>query len=169
MADDIDDTVSASSRQLSMGVVETLIGFRFRRIQNEMSRRFKMLIARAEVNPGMFSALALIRANPGLSQTELAAQIGMDRATVVALIDALEANGWAKRTRDAQDRRKHSLSISPAGSRELARLEELALANEAPVRAALGPKGLADLRRLLDRIDAALAEAGEPQKRTSKK
>ena len=171
MANDIDDTTQDTpTRSLSMGAVEALIGFRFRRIQNEMSRRFKQRISRSEVNPGMFSALALIRANPGLSQTDLAAQIGMDRATVVALIDALEANGWAKRTRDPADRRRHSLSITPAGSRELGKLEELALENEASIRNALGPKGLADLRRLLDRIDAALAE-GETasSKRSSRK
>jgi DNA-binding MarR family transcriptional regulator len=170
LANNIDDPAAeAPTRPMSMGAVEALVGFRFRRIQNEMSRRFKQRISRAEVNPGMFSALALIRANPGLSQTDLAAEIGMDRATVVALIDALESNGWAKRTRDPADRRRHSLSITPAGLRELGKLEELALENEASVRAALGPKGMADLRRLLDRIDTALAAGDAPARRPARK
>lgn len=157
MADDLE---IEAARKLSKGAVEEMIGFRFRRIQNEMSRRFKQRIARADVNPGMFSALALIKANAGLSQSELAAEIGMDRATVVALLDSLESNGWARRTRDAGDRRRHSLSITPQGAKELAKLEQLARENEETIRAALGPKGLADLGKLLDRIDAALAAEG---------
>lgn len=152
-----------------MGAVEELIGFRFRRIQNEMGRRFKMRISRAEVNPGMFSALALIRANEGLSQSELASEIGMDRATVVALLDALEANGWARRTRDPVDRRRHSLSITPEGAKEMNRLEKLARENEATIHAALGAKGMTELGRLLNKIDAVLAEDAAPPKRTSKK
>jgi DNA-binding MarR family transcriptional regulator len=165
------DEITADPVRLSMGAVEEMIGFRFRRIQNEMSRRFKQRISRADVNPGMFSALALIRANEGLSQSELAAEIGMDRATVVALLDALEKNGWARRTRDATDRRRHSLSITPLGGRELARLEQLALENERAIRAALGPKGLADLGKLLDRIDAVLAEGpgDEPARKPGRK
>ena len=159
LANDVDDIEigDAPVRKLVKGAVEDLIGFRFRRIQNEMSRRFKQRIARVDVNPGMFSALALIQANPGLSQSELAAEIGMDRATVVALLDALEKNGWARRTRDSVDRRRHSLSITPQGGRELARLGQLALENEAAIRSALGAKGLLDLGKLLDRIDAVLA------------
>jgi DNA-binding MarR family transcriptional regulator len=163
------DDIASAQRPLSMGAVEELIGFRFRRIQNEMGRRFKSRIARAEINPGMFSALALIRANEGLSQSELAAEIGMDRATVVALLDALEANGWARRTRDPDDRRRHSLSITAEGSREMTRLEKIARENEAAIHQALGVKGMADLGRLLDRIDAVLAGDPAPQRKAPKK
>jgi DNA-binding MarR family transcriptional regulator len=174
LANDVDDIEAGDApvRKLSKGAVEDLIGFRFRRIQNEMSRRFKQRIARVDVNPGMFSAMALIQANPGLSQSELAAEIGMDRATVVALLDALEKNGWARRTRDSVDRRRHSLSITPQGGRELARLEQLARENEAAIRAALGARGLNDLGKLLDRIDAALAGAAaapEPPKQPARR
>lgn len=144
-------------KRLKTGIVEGLIGFRFRRIQNEMGRRFKQRISRDEINPGMFSALALIDANPGLSQAELAGEIGMDRATIVTLVDALERNGWAKRSRDKVDRRRYSLNVTTAGRKELARLNALALANESVVREAIGPEGLAELQGLLDRIDEALA------------
>lgn len=151
------EAAEGQSRRLTTGMVEGLIGFRFRRIQNEMGRRFKQRISRDEINPGMFSALALIDANPGLSQAELATEIGMDRATIVALIDSLEANGWARRTRDTVDRRRYSLSVTPAGRKELARLNGLALENERVVREAIGQKGLRELQALLDQIDAALA------------
>jgi DNA-binding MarR family transcriptional regulator len=158
LAGETDELVDGEEHKLSRGLVEEMIGFRFRRIQNEMSRRFKQRISRAEINPGMFSALALIDANPGLSQSELASEIGMDRATIVALLDALETNGWAKRTRDKDDRRRHSLTVTAAGRREMTRLAALALQNEEVLRKAIGPGGLKDLFALLDRIDRALAE-----------
>ena len=43
LANDVDDIEigDAPVRKLVKGAVENLIGFRFRRIQNEMSRRFK--------------------------------------------------------------------------------------------------------------------------------
>ncbi len=147
----------SADRKLSRGLVDEMIGFRFRRIQNEMSRRFKQRISRAEINPGMFSGLALIDANPGLSQAELATEIGMDRATIVALLDALEKNGWAKRTRDKADRRRHALGITPAGRKELARLHGLAQQNEDVLRKAVGQGGMRDLLALLEKIDTALA------------
>jgi DNA-binding MarR family transcriptional regulator len=158
LAADTDELTAKADRKLSRGIVEEMVGFRFRRIQNEIGRRFKQRISRAEVNTGTFSALALIDANPGLSQSELASEIGMDRATIVALLDALETNGWARRTRDKADRRRHSLGITPAGRKELARLAALALQNEEVLRRAVGPAGLKELFVLLDRIDKALAE-----------
>lgn len=158
MAVDTDDIEAKAARKLSRGLVDEMIGFRFRRIQNEIGRRFKQRISRDEVNTGTFSALALIDANPGLSQAELSAEIGMDRATIVALVDALEGNGWAKRTRDKADRRRHSLGITAAGRKELARLGALALQNEEVLRRAIGAGGMKDLFALLDKIDKALAE-----------
>lgn len=158
LAADTEEAEAGEARKLSRGLVDDMIGFRFRRIQNEMSRRFKQRISRAEINPGMFSALALIDANPGLSQSELASEIGMDRATIVALLDSLEENGWAKRTRDKTDRRRHALGITPAGKKELARLAGLANQNEEVLRKAIGAGGIKDLLVLLDKIDKALAD-----------
>ena len=50
-------------------MLNDVIGFRIRRIQNHISRAFSERIADKEVRPGVFSALALISANPGLSQS----------------------------------------------------------------------------------------------------
>lgn len=138
--------------EINLGVLNDVIGFRLRRIQNDLSRTFVERVGRKELRPGGFSALALIAANPGLSQTALSREIGFDKATVVAIIDSLEQLGWAERHRSPIDRRRHSLFISVAGEEALSRLRGLALANEDRIHAALTDAEQQQLFVLLDKI-----------------
>jgi DNA-binding MarR family transcriptional regulator len=140
---------------INLGVLNDVIGFRLRRIQNELSRTFVERVGRKELRPGGFSALALIAANPGLSQTALSREIGFDKATVVAIIDSLEKLGWAERRRSPIDRRRHSLFISGSGEEALARLRGVALANEERIHGALTDAEQEQLFVLLDKIYSA--------------
>jgi DNA-binding MarR family transcriptional regulator len=137
--------------EINLGVLNDVIGFRIRRIQNHLSRSFAER-AGQDIRPGLFSALALIAANPGLSQTRLSREIGFDKATVVALLDSLERLGWAERRRSPDDRRRHSLYISKVGEKSLAQLLDVAIANEAGIREVLTGKEQAQLFSLLDKI-----------------
>jgi DNA-binding MarR family transcriptional regulator len=141
--------------EIDLGVLNEVIGFRIRRIQNHLSRGFAERVADREVRPGLFSALALIAANPGLSQITLSREIGFDKATVVALLDGLERQGWAERRRSSADRRRHSLYITPKGKTALARLRDVALANEAGIHEVLTDAEQAQLFALLDKIYVA--------------
>ena len=142
------------ANDVELGVLNNFIGFRIRRIQNHLSRAFSERIADKEVRPGLFSALALIAANPGLSQTTLAREIGFDKATVVALLDALEKLQWAERRRSPDDRRRHSLYITPKGEKALANLCDIAEANEAAIHAVLSDAEQKQLFALLDKLYA---------------
>src|SRR4051812_16037882 len=115
------------SADVNLGILNDVIGFRIRRIQNHLSRAFSERVNRKEVKPGLFSALALISANPGLSQTTLSREIGFDKATVVAMLDSLETLGWAERRRATDDRRRHSLYITERGEASLQDLRRLAI------------------------------------------
>lgn len=141
--------------EVDLGVLKDVIGFRIRRIQNHLSRAFADRINRKDVRPGVFSALALIAANPGLSQTTLAREIGFDKATVVALLDSLERLGWAERRRSPDDRRRHSLYVTSVGVKALAGLREIAVANEARIDEALTPDERSTLFGLLDKLYVA--------------
>ena len=79
-------TPEEPSADVDLGILNDVIGFRIRRIQNHLSRSFGERVNRKEVKPGLFSAMALIAANPGLSQTTLSREIGFDKATVVAML-----------------------------------------------------------------------------------
>ncbi|MCO1597916.1 MarR family winged helix-turn-helix transcriptional regulator [Micromonospora sp. RHAY321] len=50
-----------------------------------------------------------------LSQRDLCRQTGLDRTTMVAVIDELEGNGYVRRDRSSSDRRKQVISITADG------------------------------------------------------
>jgi len=147
--------MSEVSDGVSLGVLEELVGFKLRRIQNHLSRRFYEGLDRRHVRPGGFSALALISANPGISQTQLAREMGFDKALIVGLLDSLETAGWAERRRSTEDRRRHELRTTPAGETALSDLLGMAVANEAPVREALTEGERKQLFGLLDKVYVA--------------
>ena len=49
------------------------------------------------------------------SQQQVALRMGVDRTTMVAIIDALEAQGIIARHPDAEDRRRNVVELTPAG------------------------------------------------------
>lgn len=150
---------------LALGVLDPLIGFRMRRIHNRLSEGFVARLAGHGMRPGGFSAMALISSNPGLSQRVLSQEVGLDQASVVFLLDELEARGWAERRRDPADRRRHQLFLTPAGEDELARMAGAAIDNEKEVRAILTPAEAAMLWALLDRLYRATTEPITPPDR----
>ncbi len=53
--------------------------------------------------------------NGPISQQELGEQLGIDRTTIVELIDQLERQGLVVRRRNAADRRSYALVLTPRG------------------------------------------------------
>jgi DNA-binding MarR family transcriptional regulator len=62
--------------------------------------------------------LTLIEAHR-LSQQELSTITGLDRTTMVGLVDDLERHGFATRERDDTDRRRYVVSLTGAGTTAL--------------------------------------------------
>jgi len=147
--------LEADDAEIDLGILNDVIGFRIRRIQNHLSRAFLARAERYGVKPGSFSAMALISANPGISQIALSREIGFDKATVVALIDGLERAGWAERRRPPGDRRRYALYATPKGQDVLSDLRAQAIDAEQPIRGALTAVELEQLFGLLDKIYAS--------------
>jgi DNA-binding MarR family transcriptional regulator len=59
------------------------------------------------------------------NQSDLPATFGMDPTNVVALLNELEADGLVERRRSPQDRRRHTVSLTPAGRSRLKEVEHL--------------------------------------------
>ena len=137
---------------IDLGALKSGIGFRLRRIQNHLARSLNGHPEFSGRKPGQWSALAIISANPGLSQVTLGEACGFDKAMTVMVVDELERSSWARRERALDDRRRNLLFVTEAGSRQLKRWTALALANEAPARDALSSAEFALLSDLLDRI-----------------
>ena len=146
--------VAADGAALQLGVLNDVMGFRLRRIQNHLAKAFSEQ-ASYPGKSGLFSILALIGANPGVSQVRLAQEAGVDKTALVALLDHIEEMGWAERRRAKDDRRKHSLSLTRKGETALAGITVQAHDAEAAARASLSPLELAQLLALLDKLYAS--------------
>src|ERR671936_2956606 len=62
-----------------------------------------------------FLVLSFVRDHPGTTQQELGEAMLLDPNTVVLLLNELESRGFSIRRRDAEDRRRHVVEITPAG------------------------------------------------------
>jgi DNA-binding MarR family transcriptional regulator len=137
---------------LSLGRLGDFVGFRLRRIQNYLSRDFSNATATHNLKQGQFSGLAVIAANPGLSQIALAREIGLDKSLTVLMVDEMERRGWAERRRSTVDRRRHDLFVTRAGEEVLDELFAQLTAVEKKALEVLSEEEHAVLNELLDRI-----------------
>jgi len=114
---------SASNASIGLDVLPNLLGFNVRRAQIELWRDFGATVSGGEVRPGLFSLLLLVGANPGIAQIDLANQLSVDKASIVALIDRLEEAGWVVRKRSTEDRRRQEIFTTLVGVKTLAQLK----------------------------------------------
>lgn len=114
--------------------------------------------------PGYLILEALEAAGPS-SQNALGRSLGIDQASMVRFVDALEGDGFVRRLADRHDRRARLLSATRAGQgvRRKARAASLALEAEffANVPASEKKRWHASLRNLLEAREAS--DAPEPQ------
>ncbi|MFL6549061.1 MAG: MarR family winged helix-turn-helix transcriptional regulator [Povalibacter sp.] len=144
--------VRSAPRVIDRDVLPTLLGYNIRRAQIVLWRDFARTVAEGEIRPGMFSALALTRANPGIAQVELAAELGIDKASMVTLMDRLEDAGWILRTRSSEDRRRQSITLTAEGERTYKSLKREMLDHERKFAELFSDRERDQLVRLLQRF-----------------
>ena len=136
----------------AFGLLPDLIGYHLRRAQLAVYQDFSAVMDGADLTPGQFGVLALIDANPGLSQTRLGEILGIDRSTVVGVIDKLESRGLVERAAHPKDRRAHALQLSPAGAKRFNELARRVRGHENRIARRLTAPERALLIGLLQRI-----------------
>lgn len=138
-----------------LGPLEHWLGFNLRMAQAAAFQAFARRSGKIGVQPGRFATLTLIAANPGITQTTLSRANGRDKSTLTPLISDLVRRRLVRRSRDRRDRRTYRLTLTPAGERVLAELNECADAHEADLDRLVG-RDRALLLRLLQKISAEL-------------
>ena len=93
------------------------------------------------------------------SQLEAAQRLSIDRTTMVALLDELEAKGLVERRADAVDRRRNTVALTAKGRQTLA---AGARATDQAEREFLAPLAPADQGRLREMLQAVTAAGERP-------
>lgn len=100
-------------RRSSPGLLLALLG------QHAM-RRLREAHTAHQISPRQFQLLGLLYDTGPMGQQELGQAMAIDPSILVTLLNPLEAVGLLSRQRDATDRRRHLVSITPQGKRRLA-------------------------------------------------
>lgn len=103
------------------------------------------------LRPRHLVALNLLNEHGPLSQQALGEALSLDPSNVVGLLNELEERGLITRQRDPADRRRHIVSLSAAGERELAASGAVLTDVEDTLLKALSPADRALLHDLLTR------------------
>jgi DNA-binding MarR family transcriptional regulator len=138
----------------SLGRLDGLLGFHLRMASAAMARDFAAAMADLGLTQKQCAVLELIDANPGISQIDMATLLGMDRATMMALVDRLDGRGLVARTASRRDRRRQELSLTADGRTLLREARGRIAAHERPFLDRLGPAKAERLVALLREICA---------------
>lgn len=128
------------------------MGYRLRRAQGAMHRDFMAALTDLGLTQKQAATLWLINANPGVSQVSVAAALGMDRATMMALIDRLEDREFVTRKRSTVDRRRQELYLTPTGQNMLRKAKTRITAHEERFKSLFKPAELAALLAALQKF-----------------
>jgi DNA-binding MarR family transcriptional regulator len=109
----------AAGAKVDLGALPKFLGYNLRRAHQASWRTYVSFIGENKIRPGLFSLLCLVRANPGICQIELGTHLGVDKASIVALLDRLERAGLIERRRCIRDRRRQGITLTDAGATEL--------------------------------------------------
>lgn len=123
---------------IALGVIDARLGYFIRRVQLWIFQDFIRRLSSLDISPAQFSVLAVIAANVGLSQAELSATLGIERARLVRLLHRLERCGLTQRLPSSADGRRHALRLTREGRRVLARAKSLSDQHEAALIKRLG-------------------------------
>lgn len=90
---------------------------------NQAALRIRTMTAAAlaphDITPPQLRALEVIAREQPLSQVRLSELVGMDRSTIVHVVDLFEQLGVASREVDRTDRRSHAVMLTAKGERLL--------------------------------------------------
>ena len=133
-------------------MLDELVGFHLRRAQSVVFDKFMQVMKDQKVTPGQFGVLTLIEENPGLNQSGLASALGIERSTMVAVINMLEDRGLVSRKESPVDRRSYILSLTGRGSELLGIVNNKVRHHEAVITAVLDEQEKETLIRMLKKI-----------------
>ncbi len=147
-------TAGETAAAIDFDELPTYVGYQVRRTQAKIFLEFEATLKGFDFTPGSFGVLTLIRANPGITQVELAAAFGIDKSTMSPVIFSLEKRGLIRREVLAHDRRYHALFFEASAEPAFAAARARVRAFEGGVAARLTKPEQRELARLLGKLQS---------------
>jgi DNA-binding MarR family transcriptional regulator len=122
---------------------------RLRKLGRRVTQHYDAHLAAAGLRITQFSVLSILEHADGLSVSELAERLEMDRTTLSRNLGPLEAAGWVE-TGARRDARSRALRITATGRETWARAKPLWRRAQDELNQALGLEQVAQLHALLD-------------------
>lgn len=127
-------------------------GYLLGRAAQQCRSHFDRLIEPFGIHGRHFTVLTVLGEGYPLSQVEIGERLGIDRNTIVLLLDDLQEKGMAMREKDPLDRRAHLVTLTDAGRDVLATGTEMARRTNDEVFSPLTYEERAQLHTLLKRL-----------------
>ena len=96
---------------------EHYIGYTMTDVARLLRTVFERRVRSLGLTRAQWVVIARIHRHPGLSQTEIADLLEIEKATAGRLIDRMEAKGWLERRADPNDRRINRLHLTDESRR----------------------------------------------------
>lgn len=137
---------------LSYGDLDEHLGYVLRRAQLAGFEAFHQATAGVDITPARYTALVIVGANPGLSQSALGAALGTARSGAMLVADWMEKRGWVERRNRPGDARSWGLYLTKRGEAQLLALNRRVRENDAKFAGRLSTQERAMLKQLLEKL-----------------
>lgn len=149
------------AEKLDLGELPQLSGYMLRRAQFAAFNDFLRFFEDISIRPVQYAVMTVIDRNAGLKQSQVSEALGIKRANLVAILDALERRGLARREAVASDRRSHALRLTDKGAALMREMRQRSQEHEKRLSAVIGEDGRAQLLRLLEGVIEAVGPGSE--------
>lgn len=134
--------------------------FLFHRISRELTAAYRPLLADLGLTYPQYLVMLVLWEDDGLGVGEIGERLSLDSGTLSPLLRRLESNGLVRRTRTAEDERRVTIHLTPAGRALEVRAADVpaALAAQMVDDMSQYEQAKASLKALADRLAAASAD-----------
>ncbi|MFV0384236.1 MarR family winged helix-turn-helix transcriptional regulator [Paracoccus sp. (in: a-proteobacteria)] len=154
--DEVTGESEAAGSVLSALALDRSIGYKLRLAQILAYRNFEETLTGYGAAPRYLGLLGIVAENPGQAQNRLAEAVGLQKSSLVTILDRLEKDGILERKASPHDRRSKAVWLTPQGAGIVAELFGLAREHEARMAQGIDPARLDDLLTALDVMIANL-------------
>ncbi|WP_395397329.1 MarR family transcriptional regulator [Novosphingobium sp. BL-8A] len=127
------------------------IGFQIQMLQSVAHESARLALEPFDITPARASALLMVRANPGCTQTALGEALNVNRSSAMKIVDILEGRGAIRRAPSA-DPRANALELTDEGRTLASQIDVVLERHERKFFGTLSAAERAALLSLLQRL-----------------